>query len=169
MSDKLGWGTDGRLFQEKVLQGGRLVIDKVLTTTAGGCKGDVLACTEPDGSKITFSVTGLTGKNEDQWAYSQFLAIHELGHVWDFRLGQGGDSAPLTNGLLRVLAATPAQARNRGFRGREGIEDFADSVASFVMGGTRSQTDVSYYGSARENYIACIATVPNHAEGNCAP
>lgn len=169
MSNVLGWGTDGRLFQEKVLQGGRLIVDKVRTTTAGGCEGDVYACTEKDGSRITFSGIGLQGANADQWAFDQLTVIHELAHVWDKRLNP--DAPPLSAGLDRTLANAPDGQRDRGGRPNAGNsvgeEDFAESVAAFVMAGTRARPPSSFYGSQREQYVACVATAPDRAERRC--
>ncbi len=162
MSNTLGWLTDGRLFQENVLRGGRLTVDKVQTRNAGTCsEPSVFACTEPDGGRITFSVLAFTGDNEDQWAFNQATVVHELAHVWDFRQNRA-----LSNGLNVLLANAPDGQRDRGgwvrpLKDNEPLrpvhEDFADSVEAVVMSGTRAGPQDSFHGSIRENYVSCTA------------
>jgi RHS repeat-associated protein len=152
MSAWLGLGDDGRLFKERILQGRSVIVTKV--SEFQGCNEGDFACTTSD--KITFTKRGLTGNNPDQWAHNQKTVIHELAHLWDFRKGR-----ELQQGLEMARGPTgdvdrfpePIDPRNPP----TAEEDFAESVAFYVMERSPIQGNRAFVNSARWYYVACVA------------
>ena len=162
MSDKLGWGLDGRLFQEKVLQGrGPLRVTRFLDDGSSSCGGlGRFGCSSE--AELRFSGLALLDTQPDQWAFSQRLVIHELTHVWDFRLKKA-----LQYGLDQVLRSDPSETRDAGARPdprsdmptRANVEeDIADSVAYYAVADTPARGQEAFRDSSRWGYVQCVAT-----------
>ncbi len=170
MSDKLGWGTDGRLFRENVLKNTSLRVRKVLDdgSAKSSCGQRAFACATW-GTLVFTSLSFPNPGQPDQWAFDQRTVIHELAHVWDFR-----SRNELRNGLDTVLRN--AADRQRDWRGQpkpglgqDIIEDFAEAVAFYSVDDTTARGQPGFRNSSRWGYVQCVATASPDSYGLCHP